>query len=90
MSNKTKAKKYKLKTHKSTAKRFKVTGSGKLVRTRGPKSHLRRKKSARTRNELSKMQEVKGTKVQQRIRRLAPYIEQYGTSSSKRGGGKKR
>jgi large subunit ribosomal protein L35 len=90
VSNKTKGKNYKLKTHKSTAKRFKVTGSGKLVRTRGPKSHLRRNKSARTKNEFSTMQEVKGAKVQKRIRTLAPYLEKYSTSSSKRGGGKKR
>ncbi|MEO0598787.1 MAG: bL35 family ribosomal protein, partial [Chloroflexota bacterium] len=38
-------KKYKLKTHKATAKRFKVTGSGKVMRTKGGKSHLRRRKS---------------------------------------------
>lgn len=83
------AKKYKLKTHKATAKRFKVTGSGKLVRTRGPKSHFRRKKSKRTLNELGSMVTVKGTAMQKRIRRLAPYIDKYSTSSSRRGGGKK-
>ncbi|HRA20636.1 MAG TPA: 50S ribosomal protein L35, partial [Anaerolineae bacterium] len=33
----------KMKTHKSTAKRFKVTGTGKLMRTKIGKSHLRRK-----------------------------------------------
>lgn len=83
-------KKYKLKTHKATAKRFKVTGSGKLVRTRGPKSHLRRKKSKRTRNALSTMVAVKGVAEQKRIKRLAPYISKYGTSSSRRGGGSKK
>ncbi|MCL4256569.1 MAG: 50S ribosomal protein L35, partial [Anaerolineae bacterium] len=31
------AKKYKLKTHKATAKRFKMTGTGKIVRTKGGK-----------------------------------------------------
>ena len=35
----------KIKTNKAAKKRFHVTGSGKLVRTKGPKSHLRRKKS---------------------------------------------
>ena len=35
----------KMKTNKAAKKRFHVTGSGKLVRTKGPKSHLRRKKA---------------------------------------------
>jgi large subunit ribosomal protein L35 len=37
----------KIKTHKATAKRFKVTGRGKLRRLRAGRSHLRRKKSKR-------------------------------------------
>lgn len=83
-------KKYKLKTHKATAKRFKVTGSGKLVRTKGPKSHLRRNKSKRTKAGFSKMAVVSGAGNTKRVRRLAPYIDKYSTQSSKRGGGKKR
>jgi large subunit ribosomal protein L35 len=83
-------KKYKLKTHKATAKRFKVTGSGKLMRTRGPKSHFRRRKSDRTKLAFSKMHEVEGAGSEKRINRLAPYIGKYSTKSSKRGGGKKR
>ena len=39
----------KMKTHKSTAKRFKVTGTGKLMRTKIGKSHLRLKKTSRVR-----------------------------------------
>jgi large subunit ribosomal protein L35 len=39
----------KIKTHKATAKRFKVTGRGKLRRLRAGRSHLRRKKSKRVR-----------------------------------------
>jgi len=42
----------KIKTHKATAKRFKVTGSGKLRRRKGYASHLRRKKSRRAKREL--------------------------------------
>jgi len=34
------AKRAKLKTHKGLAKRVKVTGTGKLVRRKGGKSHL--------------------------------------------------
>jgi large subunit ribosomal protein L35 len=39
--------KLKLKTHKATSKRFGITGSGKIVRTKGGKAHLRRKSSRR-------------------------------------------
>jgi large subunit ribosomal protein L35 len=39
----------KMKTHKATAKRFKITGRGKLRRLRAGRSHLRRKKSKRVR-----------------------------------------
>ena len=37
--------KFKLKTHKATSKRFRLTASGLLVRTKGGKSHLRRNTS---------------------------------------------
>ena len=45
--------KIKLKTHKATSKRFRLTGSGILVRTKGGKSHLRRRTSDRTKALLS-------------------------------------
>ncbi|MBI5052683.1 MAG: 50S ribosomal protein L35 [Chloroflexi bacterium] len=51
--------KYKLKTHRATAKRFKVTGSGKLMRTKGGKGHLRRNTSKRSKALFSKGVEVK-------------------------------
>jgi len=66
--------KFKIKTHKATSKRFRLTGSGLLVRTKGGKSHLRRRTSMRTKRLLSEMVEVKGNKIAQRIRRLAPYL----------------
>jgi large subunit ribosomal protein L35 len=71
------AKKYKLKTHKSTAKRFKITGSGKVVRTKGGKSHLRRRTSKRSKRQFSKMQDVKRKGEIKRVRRLAPYLGKY-------------
>ena len=74
---KKKQKKYKLKTYKGAAKRFKVTGSGKVLRTKGGKSHLRRRKSRRTKAQFGKMLEVKNTKEAKRIRRLAPYLSKY-------------
>jgi large subunit ribosomal protein L35 len=71
------AKKYKLKTHKSTAKRFRITGTGKVLRTKGGKSHLRRRSSKRTRNKFSKSLEVTATGDSKRIKRLAPYLRRY-------------
>jgi large subunit ribosomal protein L35 len=38
----------KLKTHKGAAARFRITGTGKLRRMKGHRSHLRRKKPAST------------------------------------------
>lgn len=72
------AKKYKLKTHKATAKRFRVTATGKLMRTKGGKSHKRITKSKRASSQFSKMQEVSsGGSQGKRIRRLAPYLKHY-------------
>jgi large subunit ribosomal protein L35 len=68
-------KKYKLKTHKATAKRFRLTGSGKLVRTKGGKSHLRRRTSKRTKRLFSEMIPVKGRGYKKRIKRLAPSMK---------------
>ncbi len=74
MPRKPRTGKFKIKTHKATSKRFRLTGSGLLVRTKGGKSHLRRRTSMRTKRLLSEMVEVKGNKIAQRIRRLAPYL----------------
>jgi large subunit ribosomal protein L35 len=63
-----------MKTHKATSKRFRLTGAGKLVRTKGGKSHLRRRTSDRTKRLLSEMIEVKGHNIIKRVKRLAPYL----------------
>jgi len=68
--------KFKLKTHKATSKRFRLTGSGKLVRTKGGKSHLRRRTSKRTKVLLSEMLTVQGRGYVKRIKRLAPNMEE--------------
>jgi len=65
----------KIKTHKSTSKRFRLTGKGKLMRTKLGKSHLRRRKSSRVKAQLPEMQEVSGKGVQKRVKRLAPYLK---------------
>ncbi|CUS03699.2 50S ribosomal protein L35 [Candidatus Promineifilum breve] len=70
-------KKYKLKTHKAASKRFRMTGSGKIVRTKGGKSHLRRRKSKRTKQQFSEMIVVTAPGDRRRIKRLAPYLKKY-------------
>ena len=75
MPRKTKVGKIKLKTHKATSKRFRLTGSGMVVRTKGGKSHLRRRTSKRTKAQLTEMHEVKGTKIIKRVKRLAPNMD---------------
>ena len=62
----------KMKTNKQAARRFKITGTGKVMRTKGMKSHLRRKKSPRTKRSFDKMQEVSPAD-RKRILRMLPY-----------------
>lgn len=75
MPRKPRTGKFKLKTHKATSKRFRLTGSGELVRTKGGKSHLRRRTSDRTKALLSEMIPVKGRGIIKRIRRLVPNLK---------------
>lgn len=62
----------KMKTSKSAKRRFKVTGSGKVMRMHGLRSHLRRKKSPRSKRAYDKMQEL-APSDRRRIKRLLPY-----------------
>ena len=64
----------KIKTHKATAKRFRYTGKGKLMRTKIGKSHLRRKKSRRVKVLFDRMIEVENPGSKKRVKRLAPYL----------------
>ncbi|HZU05569.1 MAG TPA: 50S ribosomal protein L35 [Chloroflexota bacterium] len=66
----------KQKTHKATARRFQVSGSGLLLRTRHGKSHLRRKRSKRAKREYDEMLPV-ATPDRPRVRRLLPYAKKY-------------
>jgi large subunit ribosomal protein L35 len=75
MPRKAKTGKYKLKTHKATSKRFRMTGSGLLVRTKGGKSHLRRRTSKRTKALLSEMIPVNGRSIIKRVKRLNPNMK---------------
>ena len=64
----------KMKTHKATAKRFRYTGRGKLMRTKIGKSHLRRRKSRRVKALFDEMIEVTSPGAKRRVRRLAPFL----------------
>ncbi|XP_057835320.1 large ribosomal subunit protein bL35c [Cryptomeria japonica] len=68
------AKGYKMKTHKASAKRFRVTGKGKIVRRRAGKQHLLVKKNTKRRNRLSKMAYVDRSDYDNVIRAL-PYLK---------------
>lgn len=65
----------KIKTHKSTSKRFKYTGSGKLMRTKIGKSHLRRKKAKRVKRQFDRMLEVTSSGDRKRVQKLMPYAK---------------
>jgi large subunit ribosomal protein L35 len=61
----------KLKTHKGAKSRFKITGTGKIMRSQGPKSHLRVHKAKRVRKTFDKMTELSPAD-RKRISRLIP------------------
>ena len=65
----------KIKTHKSTSKRFSRTKGkkGVLVRTKLGKSHLRRNKSARAKRLYDRTLVVESRATERRVDRLAPY-----------------
>ncbi|MGF1493194.1 MAG: 50S ribosomal protein L35 [Microcoleaceae cyanobacterium] len=62
----------KLKTRKAAARRFKVTGSGKIVRRKAFKSHLLQHKSSTRKSRLSKMQVVHDGDAEN-VRLMMPY-----------------
>ncbi|UCH51182.1 MAG: 50S ribosomal protein L35 [Chloroflexota bacterium] len=62
----------KLKTHKGAKSRFHITGSGKIMRVKVGKSHLRRKKPARSKRLYDEMIPVQPAD-KARLKRLLPY-----------------
>ncbi len=62
----------KMKTHKGAQRRFHITGSGKIMRVKGGKSHLRLRKSKRTKRLYDEMIQVDPS-TKARIKRLLPY-----------------
>ena len=63
----------KLKTHKGAKARFHITGSGKVLRMKAHRSHLRRKKPMRVHRQYhAKL--ATSPADQRRIRQALPYI----------------
>ncbi len=62
----------KLKTHKGASKRFKLTGSGKVKRSRASGNHLLTKKSSRRKRGLKQAALVHESN-ERNVKKLIPY-----------------
>ena len=62
----------KMKTSRAAAKRFKVTGTGKLKRNKAYKRHILTKKTTKTKRNLRKAVEVDATNAKM-MKRILPY-----------------
>ncbi len=60
----------KLKTHKSTAKRMRVTKTGKVMRRRATSNHFLQKKSASRKRTFAGVQEITGGQLKSIKRNL--------------------
>ena len=65
--------KLKLKTKRAAAKRFKLTGTGKLVRNKAFKSHILTKKSTKRKRNLRKDTVVDHTN-ENVMKKILPYL----------------
>ena len=63
----------KVKTNRSAAKRFKVTGTGKLKRNKAYKRHILTKKSAKTKRNLRKAAITDATNGKN-VKNIIPYL----------------
>lgn len=62
----------KIKTHRGAAKRYKITGSGKIKRAKAYKSHILTKKSTKRKRNLRKTAYVSEA-VASVVKKLIPY-----------------
>ncbi|MDD2534753.1 MAG: 50S ribosomal protein L35 [Eubacteriales bacterium] len=62
----------KQKTHSASKKRFKVTGTGKVMRSQAFKKHILTKKSTKRKRNLRKSVEVAATNLHT-IKQMIPY-----------------
>ena len=63
----------KIKTNRAAAKRFKVTGTGKLKRSKAYKRHILTKKTTKTKRNLRKAAIVDVTNVKN-MKKILPYM----------------
>lgn len=63
----------KIKTNRSAAKRFKVTGTGKLKRNKAYKRHILTKKSAKTKRNLRQPAMTDATNISN-MKKILPYL----------------
>lgn len=63
----------KIRTHRGTKKRFRVTATGKVMRRKSYQSHLLEKKSSKRKRTFAHVHQVAG-KIAKTIRRNAPYL----------------
>ena len=63
----------KIKTNRAAAKRFKVTGTGKLKRSKAYKRHILTKKTTKTKRNLRKATLVDSTNVKN-MKKILPYM----------------
>ena len=63
----------KMKTHRGAAKRFRITGTGRLKRSKAFKSHILTKKSAKRKRNLRKAGYVSTTQ-EKIMKKLLPYL----------------
>ncbi len=63
----------KMKTKRAAAKRFKVTGTGKLKRNKAYRRHILTKKSPKTKRNLRKQEVVDVSNVKN-MKKILPYI----------------
>ena len=64
----------KIKTHQGTAKRFRVTPSGKVVGRHSHQSHILEKKSAKRKRAFAGDKVVVTGKEAKAIKKIAPYL----------------
>lgn len=64
----------KMKTKRGAKKRYKVTGTGKVVRMKANKSHILNKKSAKRKRNLRKQTELDQTNLKT-VKKLIPYAK---------------
>ena len=63
----------KLKTNKAAAKRFKVTGTGKIKRNKANKQHILEKKSPKRKRNL-RQKGLVSKSDEKRVKKLLPYL----------------